>query len=97
METLTTQTLATMDMVKYWKGIRVGECAKRNPAVCKLIDEQIAQYEAQVEHQKEIEKGINKRVSDNTFNYVYGLKEALDMINWAELEDTNSTDEAIEV
>tara|TARA_R110002074_G_scaffold163075_1_gene321954 strand:- start:627 stop:821 length:195 start_codon:yes stop_codon:yes gene_type:complete len=44
-----------------------------------------------------IEKGINKRVSDNTFNYVYGLKEALDMINWAELEDTNSTDEAIEV
>ena len=50
METLTTQTLATMDMVKYWKDMRVGECAKRNPAVCKLIDEQIAQYEAQVEH-----------------------------------------------
>ena len=44
-----------------------------------------------------IQPGTNKRVSDNTMNYVYGLKEALAMINWAELEDTNSTEEAIEV
>tara|TARA_B110000902_G_C14053474_1_gene492623 strand:- start:99 stop:299 length:201 start_codon:yes stop_codon:yes gene_type:complete len=44
-----------------------------------------------------IEQGTSKRVSDNTMNYVYGLKEALAMINWAELEDTNSTDESIEV
>ena len=44
-----------------------------------------------------IAQGTSKRVSDNTMNYVYGLKEALDMINWAELEDTNSTDEPIEV
>ena len=36
-----------------------------------------------------IQQGTNKRVSDNTMNYVYGLKEALEMINWAELEETN--------
>ena len=31
-----------------------------------------------------IAQGTNKRVSDNTMNYVYGLKEALEMIEWAE-------------
>ena len=44
-----------------------------------------------------IKQGTNKRVSDNTMNYVYGLKEALNMINWAELEDTNLPDETIGV
>jgi|TARA_R110000823_G_scaffold301765_1_gene422823 hypothetical protein len=41
-----------------------------------------------------IKQGTNKRVSDNTMNYVYGLKEALNMINWAELEDTNLPDDS---
>ena len=54
MTTLTTQTLAAMDMVKYWKGIRVGECAKRSPAVCKVIDREIAKYEAQADHLREL-------------------------------------------
>ena len=39
-----------------------------------------------------IQQGTNKRVSDNTMNYVYGLKEALEMINWAELEEANEID-----
>jgi len=36
-----------------------------------------------------IQQGTDKRVSDNTMNYIYGLKEALEMIKWAELEKTN--------
>lgn len=38
-----------------------------------------------------IQQGTAKRVSDNTMNYIYGLKEALEMIKWAELEKTNET------
>ena len=33
-----------------------------------------------------IKQGYGKRISQNTMNYVYGLKEALEMIEWAELE-----------
>lgn len=33
-----------------------------------------------------VKQGVNKRISENTMNYVYGLKEALEMIEWAELE-----------
>tara|TARA_R110000772_G_scaffold159710_1_gene270908 strand:- start:322 stop:504 length:183 start_codon:yes stop_codon:yes gene_type:complete len=47
---LTTQTQLAMNMVEYWKDMRVGECELRNPAVCKLIDENIAKYEAQAYH-----------------------------------------------
>ena len=53
MKTLTNQTLIAMNMVEYWKDMRVGECALRSPEVCKLIDEQIAKYEAQAKHLKE--------------------------------------------
>ena len=31
-------------------------------------------------------QGYGNRISENTMNYVYGLKEALEMIEWAELE-----------
>ena len=48
MTTLTTQTQLAMNMVEYWKDMRVGEC--HNPAVCKVIDKEIAKYEAQVRH-----------------------------------------------
>tara|TARA_R110000782_G_scaffold256788_1_gene345934 strand:- start:312 stop:596 length:285 start_codon:yes stop_codon:yes gene_type:complete len=54
METLTTQTQLAMNMVDYWKDMRVGECELRNPAVCKLIDKNIAKYEAQVDHLREL-------------------------------------------
>ena len=47
---LTTQTQLAMNMVEYWKDMRVGECELRNPAVCKLIDENITKYEAQAYH-----------------------------------------------
>ena len=50
MESLTTHTQIAMNMVQYWKGMRVGECALRSPEGCKLIDEQIAKYEAQADH-----------------------------------------------
>ena len=33
-----------------------------------------------------VKQGYGKRISENTMNYVYGLKEALEMIEWAELE-----------
>ncbi len=33
-----------------------------------------------------IKQGYGERISQNTMNYVYGLKEALEMIEWAELE-----------
>ena len=54
METLTTQTQLAMNMVDYWKDMRAGECELRNPAVCKLIDKNIAKYEAQVDHLREL-------------------------------------------
>ena len=54
METLTTQTQLAMNMVDYWKDRRVGECELRNPAVCKVIDKNIAKYEAQVDHLREL-------------------------------------------
>ena len=50
MEDLTTHMQLAMKMVEYWKDMRVGECDLRNPEVCKLIDQQIAKYEAQVDH-----------------------------------------------
>jgi len=50
METLTTQTQLAMNMVEFWKGQRVGKCELHNPEACKLIDEQIAKYEAQADH-----------------------------------------------
>ena len=31
-----------------------------------------------------VKQGVNERISENTMNYVYGLKEALEMIEWAE-------------
>jgi hypothetical protein len=33
-----------------------------------------------------VKQGYGNRISENTMNYVYGLKEALEMIEWAELE-----------
>jgi len=37
---------------------------------------------------KRAEQGYGERVSENTMNYVYGLKDALEVIEWAELEGT---------
>lgn len=53
MKTLITQTQIAMNMVEYWKGMRVGVYDLRSTEVCKLIDEQIAKYEAQATHLKE--------------------------------------------
>ena len=50
MTSLTTHTKIALNMVEYWKDMRVGECALRSPEVCKLIDDQIAKYEAQADH-----------------------------------------------
>ena len=33
-----------------------------------------------------VKQVYGERISQNTMNYVYGLKEALEMIEWAELE-----------
>ena len=54
METLKTHRALALNMVAYWSDIRLGECAKRSPRrEYKLIDEQIAKYEAQAKHLKE--------------------------------------------
>jgi hypothetical protein len=41
-----------------------------------------------IEHftKEAVKQGYGERISENTMNYVYGLKEALEMIEWAELE-----------
>jgi len=54
MEDLTTQTQLAMNMVEYWKDMRVGECDLRNPEVCKLIDQNIAKYATQAYHLRSI-------------------------------------------
>ena len=33
-----------------------------------------------------VKQVYGERISQNTMNYVYGLKQALEMIEWAELE-----------
>ena len=33
-----------------------------------------------------VKQGYGERISQNTMVYVYGLKQALEMIEWAELE-----------
>jgi hypothetical protein len=52
METLTTQTLAAMNMVEYFQKERLNHI--RNPITLALVDQEIAKYEAQVDHLREL-------------------------------------------